>query len=1774
MRYFSIFFAIFIVFSSWIGVADAQNNLTVSITDVPTMPQNAAFDITITFSQAVADFVAGDISLGGTATATVELSGSGTDYTASLTPTASGNLTIQVLANVAQDANGNNNTASTIASVSIDVDAPTVSITDVPTTPQSGRFEITITFSENVIGFDFFEPNDISLGGGITLSSTGLTVINAPTYTFYAEPNPDMSGNLTIEVPADVAEDAAGNGNTASSTVTIEIDTVAPTISFTAPSNIQYAPFDMPITFSEDVMGFEAGDIIFRPAGSATAELTGSGDSYTATITPDPDDDTIEEITIFVFGTSFTDLAGNPGLTISTDTVTFDRTDPTVTLSDIPTDAQNEAFDVTITFSEDVTGFVAGDIALGGTATATVELSGSDADYTASLTPTASGTLTIEVPANVAEDAAANDNTASSTANVSIDIDAPTVSITNVPTTPRNGPFDVTITFSEDVTGFEAGDVSLGGDGIHTVSQVNNIVGSTYSVGIVLERGVDGNVTIQVPADVAEDAAGNGNTASSTVTVEIDTVVPTISFTAPSDIQYAPFDMPITFSEDVMGFEAGDIIFRPAGSAMAELTGSRDSYTATITPDPDDDTIEEITISVLGPSFTDLAGNPGLAGIIGTATFDRTGPTTTLSDIPTDVQNGAFNITITFSEAVLNFVAGDIALGGTATATVSNLGAGSLNASDAEEYVATLTPTGSGNLTIQVLADVAQDAATNGNTASTIASVSIDVSAPTVSISGVPMPPQNEAFDITITFSEAVSGFVAGDITIGGDTTNNGDRLASVTDLTSDDDTVWTATLTPESGVDGNVTIQVPADVAEDAVTNGNAASSVSSFDFDLVPPTVAVSDIPTPPQNAAFDVTITFSEAVSGFVAGDITVGGDTTNGGDLLASVTDLTSDDNTVWTATLTPESGVDGNVTIQVPADVADDAATNGNTASSVSSFDFDLVPPTVAVSDIPTPPQNAAFDVTITFSEAVSGFVAGDITIGGDTTNGGDLLASVTDLTSDDNTVWTATLTPIAGADGDVTIQVPANIADDAATNKNTASTGQTVSVDTQGPSVSISGIPTTPQNGAFDVTIIFSEVVSGFVAGDITVGGDKTDEDDLLASVTDLTSDDNTVWTATLTPIAGANGDVTIQVPASVAQDTAMNGNAASTSQTVSVDLVRPSVSISDVPTPPQNAAFDVTITFSEDVTGFVVGDISLGGAGSANVSLRGSGADYTATLTPTGSGNLTIQVSANAAEDTATNGNTVSSAVSVVLDLVRPSVSISDVPTPPQNAVFDVTITFSEDVTGFEVGDITLGGTATATVELSGSDADYTASLTPTASGTLTIEVPANVAEDAATNKNTAATAASVTLDITGPTVSITDVPTTPQNAVFDVTITFSEVVSGFVAGDITIGGDKTDGDDLLASVTDLTSDDDTVWTATLTPIAGANGDVTIQVPASVAQDTATNGNAASTSQMVSVDLVRPSVSISDVPTPPQNGAFDVTITFSEAVTDFVAGDITVGGDTTNNGDRLASATGLTSDDNIVWTARITPTAGVDGDITIQVPVDVAADAATNTNTASSTVNAELDLVRPTVAISDVPTPPQNADFDITITFSEDVTGFEATDISLGGNAIAALNGSGKEYTASLTPTGSGNLTIQVPANAAADTATNGNAASATASVVLDIQGPTVAITDLPTTPQNAAFDVTITFSEAVTDFVVGDINLTGPATLDLTGTGNTYTATITPNTVCGCRCSDPSASGCRSRCRDEQQRCIRDSHSISRFGASDGGAIGCADGYSKWSV
>jgi hypothetical protein len=236
------------------------------------------------------------------------------------------------------------------------------------------------------------------------------------------------------------------------------------------------------------------------------------------------------------------DAAGNDN-TASTSTdnqVVFDMTSPSVTINQgaaqsDPTNSSPILFDVV--FSESVTGFTTGDVSLSGSAGATTAtVSGSGTNYTVSVSGmTSDGTVIAYIPTNVAMDAAGNDNTASTSTDnqVVFDMTSPSVTINQgaAQSDPTNSsPILFDVVFSESVTGFTTGDVSLSGSAGATTATVSGS-GTNYTVS-VSGMTSDGTVLAYIPTNVAMDAADNDNTASTSTDNEVLfdlVIIPTLS---------------------------------------------------------------------------------------------------------------------------------------------------------------------------------------------------------------------------------------------------------------------------------------------------------------------------------------------------------------------------------------------------------------------------------------------------------------------------------------------------------------------------------------------------------------------------------------------------------------------------------------------------------------------------------------------------------------------------------------------------------------------------------------------------------------------------------------------------------------------------------------------------------------------------------------------------------------------------------------------------------------------------------------------------------------------------------------------------------------------------------------------------------------------------------------------------------------------------------------------------------------------------------------------
>ena len=164
-----------------------------------------------------------------------------------------------------------------------------------------------------------------------------------------------------------------------------------------------------------------------------------------------------------------------------------------------------------------------------------------------------------------------------------------------------------------------------------------------------------------------------------------------------------------------------------------------------------------------------------------------------------------------------------------------------------------------------------------------------------------------------------------------------------------------------------------------------------------------------------------------------------------------------------------------------------------------------------------------------------------------------------------------------------------------------------------------------------------------------------------------------------------------------------------------------------------QNAPFEIAINFDENVTGLLLSEIEVANGAASN--LRGEGARYTVTVTPAEdtSGSLTVTVPVGAVTDAAGNANTEAAQLTVPIDTRKPRARITkENPLVQVTGAFDVTITFSERIRGFEATDLEVtNGKASNPRSPPNKPKIYVVTITPDASGTVIVHLPAGTVED-----------------------------------------------------------------------------------------------------------------------------------------------------------------------------------------------------------------------------------------------------------------------------------------------------------------------------------------------------------------------------------------------------------------------------------------------------------
>jgi subtilisin family serine protease len=765
--------------------------------------------LTFTLTKPSTTFTASAVTVtGGTLS---NVAGSGTNYTATFTPTAgyAGPATVVVAAGSFTDANDVANLGATLAApINVDAILPAITITANKGIVKAGATAV-ITFRLSEVSRDF-TASDVAVTGGTLTNFTGT----GATYTATFTPSPGFDGSGTFAVAARSFTDAFGNPNTAGVLdPAIRVDTIAPTITIAADKTALKAGEKSVLTFtlSEAPMSFTQGMVAVT--GGVLSNFTGSGTSYTATFTPSAG--FTGSGTVSVAAGRFADAAGNANLAGAlSPAFVIDTKLPTVAIA--TSQGRLKAGDTAVlafTLSESASDFTVDDVAVAGGVLSS--FAGSGTSYTATFTPTAgfTGSGTVSVAAGKFTDAVGNTSLAGvlSPALV-IDTKPPTVAVTSSLQTLKAGTTAVlTFRLSEVSKDFTASDVAVTG------GTLTNFAGSgaTYTATFTPTAGLVGTGTVAIDAGAFTDAAGNASVAGALVTpLRIDMVVPTITIAADKTALKAGEKSVLTFtlSEAPVSFTQGMVAV--TGGVLSNFTGSGTSYTATFTPSAG--FTGSGTVSVAAGRFADAAGNANLAGALSPAfVIDTKLPTVAIATSQGRLKAGDTAVlAFTLSESASDFTVDDVAVAGGVLSSFAGSGT---------SYTATFTPTAgfTGSGTVSVAAGKFTDAVGNTSLAGVLSpALVIDTKPPTVAVtSSLQTLKAGTTAVLTFRLSEVSKDFTASDVAVTGGT---------LTNFTGSGAT-YTATFTPTAGLVGSGTVAIDVGAFTDAAGNANVAATLPS---------------------------------------------------------------------------------------------------------------------------------------------------------------------------------------------------------------------------------------------------------------------------------------------------------------------------------------------------------------------------------------------------------------------------------------------------------------------------------------------------------------------------------------------------------------------------------------------------------------------------------------------------------------------------------------------------------------------------------------------------------------------------------------------------------------------------------------------------------------------------------------------------------------------------------------------------------------------------------
>ncbi|QUV70821.1 Bap [Acinetobacter baumannii] len=1443
------------------------------------------------------------------------------------------------------DAAGNESAQSPAITVTVDTLAPAT-----PSVPSG--------YLDNV-GPD----QGIKGSGSSTDDTTPGVVISAPgageTPTLYVDGEKvaasydPVTGTLTPTTPlADGSHqltytltDAAGNESAQSPAITVTVDTLAPATPSVPSGYLDNVGPDQGIKGSgSSTDDTTPGVVISAPGAGETPTLYVDGEKVAASY--DPVTGTLTPTTPLADGShqltyTLTDAAGNesaqsPAITVTVDTLA--PATPSVPSGYLDNVGPDQGIKGSGSSTDDTTpGVVISAPGAGETPTLYVDGEKVAASYdpvTGTLTPTtplADGSHQLTYTLT---DAAGNESAQSPAITVTVDTLAPAT-----PSVPSG--------YLDNV----GPDQGIKGSGSSTDDTTPGVVISAPGAGETPTLYVDGEKvaasydpvtgTLTPTTPLADgshqltytltDAAGNESAQSPAITVTVDTLAPATPSVPSGYLDNVGPDQGIKGSGSSTDDTTPGVVISAPGAGETptlyvdgeKVAASYDPVTGTLTPTtPLADGSHQLTYTL-----TDAAGNESAQSPAITVTVDTLAPATPsvpsgyLDNVgPDQGIKGSGSSTDDTTPGVVISAPG---AGETPTLYVD----GEKVAASYDPVTGTLTPTtpladGSHQLTYTLT-----DAAGNESAQSPAITVTVDTTAPVLTISTSDLVlASGEAATITFEFSEPVSEFSVSDVVVSGGVLSNFIQV---------DANTWTAIFTQSGSVAPSISV---ADGAyTDIVGNtgkGDVLDGADGFIFN--PLAVDLIGEITIPADINNDNILNANElgADKTFTA-QITLGSDAAVGNIISVNGINYTVVQADLDAGFITAEIIVTVDGDLSVRAEARDSA---GNTDIADTTIKVITVDTTAPIT--PSAPTGYLDNVGPDQGIKGSGSSTDDTTPGvvisapgaGETptlyVDGEKVAASYDPVTG----TLTPT-TPLADGSHQLTYTLT-----DAAGNESVQSPALLLTVDTTAPSLVITALdPALTATESTTISFTFSEAVSGFDIDDITpVGG-------TLSNLVQSTTNPN-VWTATFTA-DGSGAAPSISVADGAYTDLAGNlgtGDVLDGTDGFVVDTLAPAPVITIDPV--TNA---ITIDFGEAVNAVdgspLTADALEGLLDIANGTLTGlvdnGDGSFSGTLVPAADfeGDVVVNVPAGIVTDVAGNAN-LTATESLTVDTLAPGLVITALD-PALTATESTTIsfTFSEAVSGFDIDDITpVGGTLSNLVQSTTNPNVWTATFTADGSGAApSISVADGAYTDLAGNLGTGDVLDGTdgfVVDTLAPAPVITIDPVT--NAI---TIDFGEAVNAVDGSPLT--ADALEGllDIANGTLTGLVDNGDGSFSGTLVPAADFEGDVVVNVPAGIVTDVAGNANLTAT-ESLTVDTLAPGLVITALdPALTATESTTISFTFSEAVSGFDIDDITPVGGT------LSNLVQSTTNPN-VWTATFTQ----DGTLTAP-SISVADDAYTD---------------------------------------------------------------------------------------------------------------------------------------------------------------------------------------------------------------------------------